>query len=141
MKVIDGQSYYSIKDVASMVSVHRATIDNYIRRGIITPDIVLEPYKDGRPRGQFFKQDTVLAFLKSCGLDGMPDDELLSSGDVAKLLGVSPSSLKYRFLHSDLKADCVLPPILKGKFGQRRFKRSTALEYAKNRPINKHRVM
>ena len=138
MKEINGEVLYCITDVAKRLRVHRATIDSYIRLGYLTPDVVVPSVSSDRIRGQYFRPESVDAFVNMCARTEISkDDELLSSGDVCKMLGIANSSLKYRIYYGGLNPDLVLPPILKGKFGQRRFKKSTVINYLEEAPLRK----
>ena len=56
------KDYFTTGDVASKVGVSIATVDRYIKIGILKPDLVL-PTSSGRGGRRLFTQGTIDAFL------------------------------------------------------------------------------
>lgn len=123
----------TVYDVASILGVHRATIHNYVERGLLKPDVLESPYRGKR----LFRLETVDAFVSGLVThDGVVEaiavgDALLTTGEAGEMLGLTRSGLRTYLYTGRLKADIVLPPFKNGRPGSRRFLTSTIKEFAK----------
>lgn len=123
-------------DVAKLLNTNVATIHNYINRGILTPDYVI-PSASGKLSRRKFKQETVDAFLKSCGIQPDNTERLLSAGEVAIMLGVTVGAVQDFIKMGMLEPDVVLPGSQGKKSGRRKFKVSTVAAFAESYNIRR----
>lgn len=123
----------SIGEIAYALGVHRTTIHNYIKRGLLVPDFVLQP-ANGRSGRRLFKQRTVDKFIDSCIVGRyIYSERLYRSGELAKMFGCAPSTVNSYVDNGLLKPDIVLPATCEGKAGKRLFTKTTVQEFLSSR--------
>lgn len=118
-------------DIAKLLNSNVATIHSYINRGLLTPDYVV-PSASGKLARRKFKQETVDAFLRSCGIQPDNSERLLSAGEVAIMLGVTVGAVHDFVKMGMLEPDVVMPGAQSGKSGRRKFKVSTVAAFVES---------
>lgn len=119
------EKLYTIQEIADIFGIHRTSIDNYIKHGILVPDVTKDSMAFGSIRVRLFKQETVDAFVKSCIVTDYDGDEpLLTTEDAARMLWTTNSTIHNYVVRGLLKPDVVLPALGK-RGGKRLFKLST----------------
>lgn len=125
---MEEEKLFGTSEVAKMLSINVSTVHNYIVRGILVPDAVV-PSATGTMVYRKFKQSTIDEFARSCGVDVSNGEDLLSTGEVATILGVGNGAVKHYVDTGTLKPDVVLPPRRNGSASRQKFKRSTVVAF------------
>lgn len=125
---------YTIGEMAMMLGVHRATLHNYVHRGILKPDYVGPKYKDGRGGQRRFSKETIESFISKCTKGDFNGEYLLSCSEVCQYANLSRSGLRHHIYAGHLVPDVELPPFDNGKPGERRFKLETVLKFVEAHP-------
>lgn len=131
----------TLGEVAAELGVHRATLHNYVHRGLLVPDAYGNEFADGRTGRRLFKQETIDDFISRCAKSDFTGEYLYSSGEASKMVGLSLSGFKYYVQIGLVQPDVVLPAYSNGKPGEKRFKKSTILtfkEVIKERRRDRH---
>lgn len=122
-------------DVARKLGVSRDTVHNYVARGLLVPDFIYPESKYGASGSRRYKPETIDAFLRSCATSEYTGERLLSTGEVAFMLGVNIRTVTYHISTGKLKPDMVLPEAFNGRSGARRFKRGTVDAFLAERAL------
>ena len=119
-------------EIAAEIGVHRTTILNYVRRGLITPDVVLKPTKNGRTGRHKFKRETVDAFLEQYVVGRANGERLYRTGEIARMMCTTPSVVKRWVNSGKLKPDVILPPDKNGRESVRLYSRKTVMAFSRS---------
>ena len=136
MVIKHGEKLYTLGDMSRAIGVGINTMRSYVARGLIEPDVIAE-YSEGKYM-KLFRQESYDAFIKKCSPSGYDGTEpLLSIGDIAKLLGVTPSAIQYYIKLGLLKPDISLPTRADGKISKTKFTKRTVEEFVANNKLRR----
>lgn len=117
-------------DVARALWVHRSTILHYVESGILKPDKVDPPLREGQSGRMHFKPETVDALLQGCIVGHYDGGRLYSSAEIARLGGVAQSTVNKCVATGVLKPDVVLPSVRRGnRVSMRKYSEQTVQEF------------
>lgn len=120
-----------VADLSRTFGISKATVLNYINRGLLTPDIEVT---HGCVTYRYFQQKTVDDFVKSCVTGRYHlGERIISSGEACQILGIAQSTFNEHVKKGNIKPDIVLPPTKNGKTGRRFYTMETLNAYRDSR--------
>lgn len=122
------ETVYSVQGVAKILGVTSVTVRNYVNRGILKPDSI-QKYPNYLGFRYEFKQSTVDAFVKSCSKVSIPCGQLLTTGDIGRILDVTASAIQYYVNIGKLVPDVRLPKRANGRVGIAYFSHETVMKF------------
>lgn len=126
---LDGERLLCTGEVANFLGVSQSTVCNYIARGLLVPDLVMSTTRDGKSGRRKFELETVRQFISNYATSEYLGGKLYGTGEAAKFLGVSRSSIQFYVTTGRLKPDVVFPATASGHVGSQKFKRKTLASF------------